>query len=199
MANATKASSLQYWSCGHCGVECSRVRVRGQRPKWCSQRCADLGKKGRAGTCQRCGVEYFGFGDKYCSIRCAGPVRGGRSTDLVHVGPSPVAVAPPAPVTVVTLPKWWGVITSGPCAWCGETFAAMSGAASEHDCVDCGGSAYQWSYDHSDPDERVATEPPLTGIAYSLNPEHYSPRCVPCHKRFDLGRLDAVRGGTTRW
>lgn len=129
MANATKASSLQYWSCGHCGVECSRVRVRGQRPKWCSQRCADLGKKGRAGTCQRCGVEYFGLGDKYCSIRCTGPVRGGRSTDLVHVGPAPEVVAPPTPVTVVTLPKWWGVITSGPCGWCGETFTAMSGAA----------------------------------------------------------------------
>ena len=67
------------------------------------------------------------------------------------------------------------------------------GAASEHDCVGCGGSAYHWSYDHSDPDERVATEPPLTGIAYSLNPEHYSPRCVPCHKRFDLDRLDAAK------
>ena len=29
-------------------------------------------------------------------------------------------------------------------------------------------------------------------IAYSNNPEHYEPRCVPCHKRFDLGRVDSA-------
>ena len=59
------------------------------------------------------------------------------------------------------------------------------GRASTHTCVDCGRPASQWSYDHTDPDERVSAtvkgNPP-----YSLNPDHYQPRCVPCHKAFDL-------------
>lgn len=124
-----KTTRTYRWTCAHCGTACERPAVRGQRPRWCSQRCSDLGKKGRAGVCQRCGVEYFGLGAKYCSIRCTGSVRGGRSTELVHVGPAPEPVAPPTPTTVVTLPKWWGVIVNGPCAWCGEAFTALSGAA----------------------------------------------------------------------
>lgn len=59
-------------------------------------------------------------------------------------------------------------------------------------CVDCGGQARHWSYNHDDPDELVSNEKRTLGIAYSLKPEHYSPRCVPCHKRFDLGRLAAT-------
>jgi len=52
-------------------------------------------------------------------------------------------------------------------------------------CVDCGAQAKHWSYDHNDPDERRSAE----GLAYSLDPLHYSPRCVPCHKRMDLDHL----------
>jgi hypothetical protein len=44
----------------------------GQKPKWCSQRCADLGKKGGSYRCQRCGVSYFGLGPQYCSRECSG-------------------------------------------------------------------------------------------------------------------------------
>jgi hypothetical protein len=67
------------------------------------------------------------------------------------------------------------------------------GNARDHECVDCGKGAAHWSYDHADPDERHSTQWRTEGIAFSLDPAHYEPRCVPCHKRFDLGRIDAVR------
>lgn len=61
-----------------------------------------------------------------------------------------------------------------------------------HDCIDCGRSAQHWSYNHDDPDERLAIGLSANPVAYSLKPEHYSPRCVRCHKRFDLGRIDSA-------
>lgn len=61
------------------------------------------------------------------------------------------------------------------------------GAPRDHECVDCGQQARHWSYEHNDPDERLGTSGYSKSlIAYSLNPEHYVARCVPCHKRFDL-------------
>lgn len=56
------------------------------------------------------------------------------------------------------------------------------GRADSHRCADCGGPAQHWSYDHMDREELYRHD----GLPYSLNPDHYSPRCVPCHKRFDL-------------
>lgn len=66
------------------------------------------------------------------------------------------------------------------------------GSATLHRCVDCGTGARHWSYDHGDPEELTAVVPGGYEVAYSLDPDHYAPRCVPCHKRFDLGRLDAA-------
>lgn len=51
-------------------------------------------------------------------------------------------------------------------------------------CVDCGGPAEEWSYDHNDPDERTR----LHGghlVTFSRNPDCYSPRCVRCHRIYD--------------
>lgn len=59
-------------------------------------------------------------------------------------------------------------------------------------CIDCGSPAQHWSYNHDDPNELHAHGLSSRPIAYSLNPSHYSSRCVPCHKTFDLGRLDAL-------
>lgn len=59
------------------------------------------------------------------------------------------------------------------------------GAASTHPCVDCGQQAQHWSYDYNDPEQvygRGHRSP------YSVHLEHYQPRCVPCHGRFDYGR-----------
>jgi hypothetical protein len=88
-------------------------------------------------------------------------------------------------------------------AWAGEDvgYAAahdrvrrLHGSASLHSCVDCGQSAYHWSYNHDDPNEKHATlRLMLRPVAYSDKPEHYSARCVPCHKRFDLDRIDAAQ------
>lgn len=66
------------------------------------------------------------------------------------------------------------------------------GPASRHRCVDCGSPALHWSYDHCDPNELYATEERITGIAYSANADHYVPRCVPCHKRYDLDKLNST-------
>lgn len=66
------------------------------------------------------------------------------------------------------------------------------GAAADHSCVDCGKQAKHWSYDHKDAAELYDV---VTGgyvVAYSLDAEHYEPRCVPCHKRYDLDRINAT-------
>lgn len=67
------------------------------------------------------------------------------------------------------------------------------GRVQDHECVGCGQPAEHWSYDHSDPDELYAEGLSARPIAYSARPEHYSPRCVKCHKRFDLDRINAFR------
>jgi len=69
---------------------------------------------------------------------------------------------------------------------------AKRGRASAHQCADCGGPARHWSYDHRDPNERVSAE----GRAYSLDVNHYVPRCVRCHKRHDCALILQERGGT---
>lgn len=56
------------------------------------------------------------------------------------------------------------------------------GAAVEHQCVDCGGRADEWSYDNADPDELRDRR---LNIAYSLSIDHYEPRCIKCHRAFD--------------
>lgn len=66
------------------------------------------------------------------------------------------------------------------------------GPAAAHACVDCGKPAQHWSYCHSDPNELISTEPGAFGLPYSCDSSYYAPRCVQCHKNFDLERL----GGT---
>lgn len=62
------------------------------------------------------------------------------------------------------------------------------GPAVSYECSKCGAPARHWAYDHADPDERQADQG-----AYSVNPEHYSPLCVPCHKAHDLAVIAARR------
>jgi hypothetical protein len=59
-------------------------------------------------------------------------------------------------------------------------------------CVECGSPARHWSYNHDDPNEMVQHGLSVRPVAYSLDPQHYSPRCVPCHKLFDIHRDDAM-------
>lgn len=63
------------------------------------------------------------------------------------------------------------------------------GPASRFVCVQCSEPAHEWSYDGGDPDELTTSDSPRDehpGLAYSLNPDYYSPRCRPCHRRRDL-------------
>jgi len=66
--------------------------------------------------------------------------------------------------------------------------AAARGRAKDHECVDCGEPACDWSYDHKDADEFVASAGIAKDLAYSTSPDHYQPRCRPCHKAFDGAR-----------
>ena len=59
------------------------------------------------------------------------------------------------------------------------------GPARDHVCVECGGVASHWSYDHTDPEVLIDQR---LGIPYSMDHDHYQPRCVPCHKTYDLNR-----------
>lgn len=64
------------------------------------------------------------------------------------------------------------------------------GKASEHNCVDCGKRARHWSYDRTDPNQKID---PKRG-PYSLNMDCYHPRCVRCHKNFDMAHVMRERG-----
>lgn len=68
----------------------------------------------------------------------------------------------------------------------------LRGSARHWCCSDCSCPAAHWSYDHSDPDEKID---PVRG-PYSLDLDRYQPRCVRCHKRFDMDFLS--RAGVAR-
>lgn len=59
------------------------------------------------------------------------------------------------------------------------------GPASAHSCVDCGGEARQWSYNHRSDLER---RDPKTGKPFSVELACYEPRCLTCHRRLDAER-----------
>lgn len=91
---------------------------------------------------------------------------------------------------LITTPRPVYALAELNCKWQGEdvTYGAAHkrvrtrhGAASLHACIDCGGQAAQWSYNHTDPSERSDAK----GRRFSPDSDHYSPRCVPCHRAFD--------------
>ena len=61
---------------------------------------------------------------------------------------------------------------------------AQRGAAKDYACVDCGGPAEHWSYVGGCDAEMVGSNGHYD-LPYCPHPEHYSPRCVSDHKRFD--------------
>jgi hypothetical protein len=61
------------------------------------------------------------------------------------------------------------------------------GSAGQFSCVDCGGRAAEWSYNHSGVKERIEYRSDGVSVPYSTDPDQYEPRCVPCHRRFDHG------------
>lgn len=65
------------------------------------------------------------------------------------------------------------------------------GKARDYPCIDCGGVAAEWSYNRMDPDGHtgVMRHGRSKGwtVQWSGNPIFYEPRCVGCHRRFDIG------------
>lgn len=59
------------------------------------------------------------------------------------------------------------------------------GSASNYKCADCDQDAKHWSYNHNDPSEFSGIVSGYS-ISYSADVSRYSPRCVPCHKAYDL-------------
>lgn len=68
--------------------------------------------------------------------------------------------------------------------------ASERGKASEHACIDCLRRAGEWSYDHADANELIDHK----GRRYSVDPDHYDPRCIACHRRHDAIRRVAEGG-----
>lgn len=75
---------------------------------------------------------------------------------------------------------------TGPATWytVHKRLERQRGSARDHACVDCGGPAREWSYDHTDPDA-LTCDVRGSVLAYSLDLDRYEPRCVRCHRRFD--------------
>jgi len=64
---------------------------------------------------------------------------------------------------------------------------SAKGKAADHQCVDCGDQADDWSYVGGCPRERVSDEPKTIGCVYSPDPNYYVPRCKKCHWHHDRG------------
>lgn len=62
-----------------------------------------------------------------------------------------------------------------------KRIAAARGPAAQFACIECGGQARHWAYQHDDPDELIDE----TGLPYSDDMDCYAPMCVVCHRRFD--------------
>ncbi|SCG69604.1 hypothetical protein GA0070609_4427 [Micromonospora echinaurantiaca] len=71
---------------------------------------------------------------------------------------------------------------------------AQRGSASLYTCR-CGNQAEDWAYSHADYDERAMIKGREARKPYSTNPDHYSPMCRPCHKRFDNAHRRVPEGG----
>lgn len=59
------------------------------------------------------------------------------------------------------------------------------GHAREYKCIDCGTQAQNWCYDHEDLNEMHEVHRGQA-LTYSLDSDHYDPRCISCHKKFDM-------------
>lgn len=78
----------------------------------------------------------------------------------------------------------------------------LHGNANQHQCVDCGGQASEWSYRGGDPDE-LTTDPSVRrehpGLRYSADPDYYEPRCKPCHRSMDESLVRGRDPQTGQW
>ncbi len=65
------------------------------------------------------------------------------------------------------------------------------GRACDHECIDCGRQAEQWSYRGDSAHELQGWNQPRaphSWMTYGPHPEDYDPRCRLCHGAFDSER-----------
>lgn len=62
------------------------------------------------------------------------------------------------------------------------------GKASNYACIDCNKTAFHWSYSHASKNERLVPHENGALVPVGTDIYDYDPRCVPCHKKFDLER-----------
>lgn len=129
------------WDCVCCGKRCFRPPMKGQIPKYCSPRCAELSRYRALRTCGWCGVEYRP-GDRRSTACC--PPHGiwlsrygapPSSRELVHIPAAPVRWRSRFSDRKVDSP-WWRVIVQGDCSWCGDSFTALSTTGNHRYCSD---------------------------------------------------------------
>lgn len=151
---------------GYCGMHNYRVKKYGTVNP-------DLARKDRRG--KKCTIEGCGR-DRYSGIR--GWCKMHYDRWMRHGDPNKIIVEMGSgdDITVSAAHK---------------RVEARWGKAHDHVCVDCGGRAAHWSYDHGDPNEKQSDHGP-----YSPDTDHYQARCVPCHKTFDL---DYIAMEEQRW
>lgn len=98
--------------------------------------------------CEQCGTEFATRlrSQRFCSQRCHGESkRQTYSQELVYVGPRLTRPAPQTPVTITAGPKFWSVLTEGPCAWCSERFVGFNEAA-KYCSARCGKQATKYRH-----------------------------------------------------
>lgn len=66
---------MQHWECERCGTVGTRRPARGQRPRWCSDKCRYEARAERMGSrqCERCGIDFLSQDSraKFCSRECS--------------------------------------------------------------------------------------------------------------------------------
>lgn len=103
--------AIQTWLCAACGVECSRIRVRGQVPKWCSE-CRAKCCRWPLRNCLRCSHPFRPTYEPqvYCGNACYG-----EAQRKPKPAPKPVRER-------ITWPTCWIQVTT--CRSCGELFTS---------------------------------------------------------------------------
>lgn len=161
-----------------CDVDgCNRSRLKNGHP-WCNTHYHRWYRTGEVGGaeirefrtgCDVPGCEGRHWSRGYCS----------RHYRKFLAYGDPLGGAPPR--VGENNPAWAGEFPVYPYEAAHKRVRRARGRASEYSCTHCDDRAYDWAYDHADPDEGRTED----GRTYSLNPERYIPLCRPCHRKMD--------------
>jgi hypothetical protein len=186
--------------CEHCGVSFTTTKPYLASRRFCGLSCAMSrprpgARKLTPGMCGYCGDEFTRTNSKhmYCSTDCASkhvtltiPWHQCGACDTWIAKPGRTYCSDGCRAVVWFFKR---AVVPRQRQSCGAEYMDAHrrvrkelGPASEQLCVECGGPAFHWSYNHADPDERTDDR---CGHPYSDKPMFYEPRCVPCHRFFD--------------